>query len=91
MSPGVSISNGKIPLTEDIDGISNDFIDKATNDFAVFCENNDIIDYIFSGKQVLALETLKCLAYIDSGQEQSRLKKVIQDSLLVRIKVFLNV
>lgn len=69
VSPGVSISNGKIPLTEDIDGISNDFIDKATKDFAVFCENNDIIDYIFSGKQVLALETLKCLAYIDSGQE----------------------
>ncbi len=58
-----------LSLTEDIDGISNDFIDKATNDFAVFCENNDIIDYIFSGKQVLALETLKCLAYIDSGQE----------------------
>lgn len=69
VSPGVSISNGKIPLTEDIDGISNDFIDKATNDFAVFCENNDIIDYIFSGKQVPGLKTLKCLAYIDSGQE----------------------
>ena len=37
--------------------------------FAVFCENNDIIDYIFSGKQVPGLKTLKCLAYIDSGQE----------------------
>ena len=68
MSPGVSISNGKIPLTEDIDGISNDFIDKATNDFAVFCENNDIIDYIFYHDQIYDWEILKCLAYIDTDE-----------------------
>ena len=66
---GILISGDNINLTDDMEGIADAFVDNATSEFANFMENNDIIDYIFSGKQVLALETLKCLAYIDSGQE----------------------
>lgn len=67
-APGILIAGDKINLTEDIEGIAAAFVDNATSEFANFIENNDIIDYIFSHDQILDLEILKCLAYIDSDE-----------------------
>lgn len=67
-APGIFIAGDTIQLTDDIDGIVDSFVDKATGRFAGFLEENDIIDYIFSHEQISDSETLKCLAYIDLGQ-----------------------
>ncbi len=67
-APGILIEGDIITLTEDIDGISDAFVDHATSKFANFMKNNDIIDYIFSHEQISDLEILRCLAYIDSDE-----------------------
>ncbi len=65
---GILISGDNINLTDDMEGIAEDFVDNATSEFANFMENNDIIDYIFSHDQIFDWEILKCLAYIDTDE-----------------------
>ena len=65
---GILISGDNINLTDDMEGIAEDFVDNATSEFANFMENNDIIDYIFSHDQIFDWEILKCLAYIDADE-----------------------
>ncbi len=67
-APGILIEGDIITLTEDIEGISNAFVDHATSKFADFMENNDINSYIFSHGEIIDAEILKCLAYIDSDK-----------------------
>lgn len=64
-APAVLIAKGKIELSENVDTVAAEFLKRVNEDINVFLEKYDVIEYIFSHNEIVDLNILKCLSYID--------------------------
>lgn len=66
-APAILIAKGKMELSENIDIIANQFLEKVNDEIKSFLEKNNVMQYIFSGDVKIDENILQCLSYIDLG------------------------
>lgn len=81
VAPSILISKGKIDLSEKIDIIANTFLSEVNKEIELFLENNNVIQYVFSGNKMNDMNILQCLSYIDLNH-LSKAKELAEKQIL---------
>ena len=63
----VRVYSGEMELSEDLDAIARNVLEKADQEIHSFLDKNDIVEYILAGNVKYDEDILECLSYIDMG------------------------
>lgn len=80
-APPLLIDKGKIELSENIEKTANIFFQTVNNEVKNFLKKYDVVEYIFTNKEISDVNILKCLSYIDSNQT-SKAKEIAKNQIL---------
>lgn len=64
-APAVLIKRGEYELSDDVIGLSQNFINEIVKESNDFILNNEVNNYVFNHAELQDYEILKCLAYLD--------------------------
>ncbi len=64
-APSILIAKGEIELSENIDMLVRDFFEKIKKEVSNFSEKDNIVNYILSSDEIVDINILKCLSYIE--------------------------
>lgn len=80
-APAILIAKGKIELSENIDTVANNFLQKVHKEITEFKKNN-LIEYVFTNNEIIDAKILQCLSYIDLNMI-TKAKEIAKDQLLL--------